>query len=175
MTNVVMLDTRHNDLVCSAFEYGASRLPRLHWHRQDNVKDIYSYSRLLASYWGKDDLIIWEHDIMANSAYIADLIECPHSNCAWAYTLYPVSTGLDVPVYAHKDGKSKWIEKNTPTAIQVGIGLTKFSLLAQVLIGNHVFKNQAWQTLDGALMRRSISRHIKYHIHWPEVRHLHYA
>lgn len=51
------------------------------------VGDDDRYEAALRARWGRDDLIVLEHDVEPVGDALAVLARCPHPLCAWAYAL----------------------------------------------------------------------------------------
>ena len=73
-------------------------------------KDEYSYWKALSKYWGKDDIIIQEHDILPTEEQLNELINCKYKDCVFLY-----DTDLKLPhndrhlsAWSYKDLKLNW-------------------------------------------------------------------
>ena len=49
------------------------------------MKDKYSYWKALSKYWGKDDILIQEHDILPTKEQLNELINCKYKDCVFLY------------------------------------------------------------------------------------------
>jgi hypothetical protein len=70
--------------------------------------DPCAYARKVAGYWGRDDMLFIEHDIVIRKNTVRDLARCPNDWCAFSY-----GVGRN-----HYD-------------LRFGLGCTKFSLAVQ--------------------------------------------
>lgn len=139
----------------------------LHKCRKDN-----DYEIGLRSLWkAKADLVIIEHDIVATPSHVRDLLQCPHIICAYAYWIYPATTGRKEPVIAHHCGDD-FITEGQQFAEMVSFGLTKLSRYARGEITDWDSKG-SWRNLDERVSKAFRDEGFQFHIHWPIVEHLH--
>lgn len=134
------------------------------------------YEAALQLLWGVDDLILVEHDIAPTQAMILSLTTCPHPCCAQAYTLYPATTALDVPVLAHRKDSGyglSWICEGAEFADRAGLGLTKISKAAQLQTPPQVWRTGRWFDVDTRVSEALAVEGFRFHIHWPQVAHHH--
>jgi hypothetical protein len=132
------------------------------------------------SIWGSaSDIVIIEHDVRAKEWHINELEYCPYIACAFAYTVYPVTTGEALPRTAHANrhaydlltGHYDYIKEGDQWADHAGFGLTKLGRLARQEIGK--WDDGTWIDLDTRVSAAMYAANIPYHIHWPEVDHDH--
>ena len=131
------------------------------------------YEKAVKQVWGLDDLLIWEHDIIPTLTMLEDLAACPWPVCAQAYKLYPATTVLPAPAYAHRRTACEFINEGDEFCNLVGFGLTKISLDVQNKIDPNIFDVNTWRSLDTVFSLKMLSLGIRAHVHWPEVRHNH--
>lgn len=111
-------------------------------------------------------VVVIEHDILPGHV-LSELLDCPEPFCAPMYQLYPVTTGLAKPVWAHRDGDD-WIPEWQPHASMVGLGMAKLSWRGRQSCPPPPLVN--WSYLDTALSKHLA---VQWHIHKTEVAHLH--
>ena len=149
----------------------------------------YGYRDVLKWLWEQpEDICIVEQDFMIQPRMLWAFGACPCSLCAQAYTIYPVSTGLPKPVIAHRveDPNNappyRWIDQSQGTADIVGLGFVRIGKqlkpreqdrwiqypVEEVFAGNFHHTN-----CDTLLSQYLKSKGNIWHIHWPEVEHLH--
>ena len=145
----------------------------------------YGYQRALCFAWeaardSTNSLVIVEQDLVLNPRHIEAFDACGCSLCARAYTIFPKSTMLSKPVYAHRrytgnQGGLRWIKEPESAADLVGLGLVRIRY-------NALVKNDVWELLPGAVHHTNCdtalsmnlhARHYNWHIHWPKIEHLH--
>jgi hypothetical protein len=140
----------------------------------DLLRD-FDYFEFIRKQWGLNSLIIAEHDIDFQMHHIQELIDCKKDICAWAYLVYPKTTNLNYPVYAHRTFKNnifRWIDQNEEFADFYGLGLTKFNFDSQLIIGD-LKAGVPFYYLDHHLSSLSHAKNLEAHIHWPEIGHDH--
>lgn len=134
-----------------------------------------SYDEALHTMWPiEGDLITLEHDIVATSENLLELINCSYPLCAYAYKVYPISTGMDQAVYAHRHSIIPYepIKEKDQWANYVALGFTKIGKLARRETGDN-WEPGTWIDLDQRLAIHIALHNLRWHIHWPEVEHLH--
>ena len=115
-------------------------------------------------------VIVVEHDILPGNV-VEELLECPHPFCVPLYKLYPVTTCLASPVWAHRrdleDGQLEFIPEWQEWVPAVGLGMAKIGTARQAYSPPPLVN---WTYLDTAL-----SKHlgVQWHVHKTEVAHLH--
>lgn len=148
----------------------------LQWCRTDD-----DYESGLRSIWGSNtDIVVVEHDIQADQQHIDELLRCPAPLCAFAYDVYPVTTGLDRPVIAHLNASEygyDWISPGDHWADHAALGLTKLGRLARAFVkdwaADETDAKGSWRNLDTRISKAMSKERLKYHIHWPKVEHVH--
>lgn len=140
----------------------------------------YGYRAALREFWeSAEDLCILEQDLIPTPAQLRELAACPHWLCAFAYRLYKPSLGRDAEEFAHRiivpyQETPKWIEKGVEFADYAGFGLTKMGKYARVRIRPEWDSEMYHHTnLDTLFSRMFHEAGGKFHIHWPDVAHLH--
>lgn len=114
------------------------------------------------------DLIIIEHDMAPTMAMLDALVRCPEPQCAQAYWLSGVSTGLRQPVLAaYGTSLDDTIDYGDPYARRVGIGLVKIAKESRILLPPLV----GWEAVCTAV-NESV-RYNRWHIHYPACMHYH--
>lgn len=130
------------------------------------------YEKGLISLWdSRADIVIIEHDIKATVNHVDTLLACPHILCAYAYWIYPVTTGRREPVYAHTMGDD-FIAEGQEFAETISFGLTKLSRYARGEVKDWDHKG-SWSNLDERVSTAFRDDDFLFHIHWPVVEHLH--
>lgn len=61
---------------------------------QTDVKDVYSYWKILSKYWTKDDILIQEHDVLPTQEQLKEILNCPYKDCVFLY-----DTDLKLPEF----------------------------------------------------------------------------
>lgn len=138
----------------------------------------FAYGEALADAWhGGDPLVLLEGDKVPSLATIQRLASCPGQACAQAYRIYPRTTRLPAPVYAHRtapmglDGPLAWIGQDDGWADLVGFGLVKFGPVLLQL--RPAWDSGPWVGLDTRVSRWTYRLGVRWHIHWPEIPHNH--
>jgi hypothetical protein len=115
--------------------------------------DIYSYPEMIKFWWGKEDLILLEHDVSPTIDQFLSLLSCSRPVCNFDYQI-PVS-------------------KTEYTILHMGLGLSKFSVLFQKRIDIEMYlANQSFMRVDYAILSAMQSLNQSYHSHG-EVKHNH--
>lgn len=167
----------------SLFSY-ASNIPYLHWNcRYDDLM----YSKAVRSLWGgPDKLIIQEHDVDFPSDRAEELVNCSYPYCTIPYLLYPVTTGLDEPVYsirndyfdANGNEVFSWATQKKKFANFSALGLVKLGAQRKSIMPPPLTH---WASLDvcvnhllrGSLTLSGDAYPDLWHVHWPATRHHH--
>jgi hypothetical protein len=137
-----------------------------------------AYGLYLAGLWGKDDLIVIEHDVGVTSEMFEDMLNCPYPFvCAQRYQVHPAST------YSEKsfscqfnvvEGHGVPLPKNSgmPFCDHSGFGFIKFTKAIQLLVPM-VYGD--WKNIDIRWCRkaRSLLGSKLIHVHYPEMKHYH--
>lgn len=139
------------------------------------------YEQGLRNLWSAaPDIVVVEHDIVATQRHIDELLDCSAPLCAFAYYIYPASTGLTEPAIAHllrRNGEYQWIEPGTQWADHGALGLTKLGRLARREVADWPTTDGdaagGWWNLDTRISRTMNAAGLRYHIHWPIVEHEH--
>ena len=144
------------------------------------AKEPDDYDKALKDLWGKDDIIIVEHDMIFHRGQLEEIINCGHYLCAFNYYLYEPTTGLKEPVLAHRSiGETRrlhWNSTEDETADSVGFGMTKISLNFQRDFGaawDKGTKGTEWKNLDTRFSFYAMKLKIKFDIHKDIVFHNH--
>jgi len=133
--------------------------------------------------WGKDDLIIWEHDIVPTMEAIIRLAECEYDLCVndypfWRLGYQPIY-GKPAPLKyrsscrnvaedgSRQDSVDEWAD-------YVGFGLTKINRKFQVEHELGMVHEDRWDNLDTRFCRWTYSLGYRWHVHRPMVKHNHY-
>lgn len=122
------------------------------------------YPNRVKNIWGKTDLIILEQDIVPPihpGLALRDmmLFMNEYELVAWRYLLYPLSTHLVSPVYAHRvwsndsvGKRLRWIGPADFRADYVGLGFAGISLRVQNMIPKEMFDSvPTWRDVDRCL------------------------
>lgn len=119
-----------------------------------------------------ESLIVLEHDVQVNLNMYQNLIDCPHGLCAQRYMLYPVTTGLQYPVCAHRKivgDHITWVEEDDEWADFVGFGFVKIDSRPCFLD----LPKGTWRNLDSRVSNITRVEGEKWHLHRPDAVHLH--
>lgn len=135
------------------------------------------YGLYLEAIWGKDDIVILEHDLVPTLEMLNALIACKHPFiCGQYYLIHPVSTHLE------KSGACQYnYDRNlNPVSMEgkpdfcdaTGFGFTKIPLRVQLKVPMTL---GTWIALDSRFMTKAykVLGANMVHIHYPEVKHLH--
>jgi hypothetical protein len=115
------------------------------------------YDDFLLEYWGKDDLIIVEQDIVPSLAQVESMIHCSEPWCAYRYQFH----------YIELPNKPKL----QPYYLATGFGFTKIALNVQTVIpSSSWYKKGDWRDLDSRVVDRIIKAGFSQHLHG-EVKH----
>jgi hypothetical protein len=135
------------------------------------------YEEQIEYLWNQGNpFIICEQDIVPTQKDIDDLAQCKEHFCAAKYRLYPCSTGLPIPVLAHRsivegtnrrNWKTRWINDDDIYADLWGFGLTKLTPF-----GEYPIIKGKWKDIDTRLSMTLWEQGILAHLH-PEVKHNH--
>lgn len=125
------------------------------------------------------DIIIVEHDMNVTDSHIEELADCPSILCAFAYKVYPVTTGEHEPrlaqanriPYTPAEGFYRYIKEGDTWADHAGFGFIKLGALARATVTH--WEEGEWNNLDTRVSQALNDEGLKFHIHWPEVEHLH--
>lgn len=117
------------------------------------LKEAMDYDDVLLRFYGVDDLIVVEQDIVPSVEQIRSLTLCPESWCCCEYTVRYMG------------------DKNPAYNVQTGFGLTKFSLKAQELSPSSVWHGKGeYFNLDCRVTAPLIQAGLSPHVHG-EVKH----
>jgi hypothetical protein len=152
-----------------------------------NKKDDYAYFKAIDEMMEKseDGLIIVEQDILVDDQTVDSFMRKAEGKdvVVYPYKIYPVTTGWDHPVYAHRivtqGDRSKcdiisarWIEKGEPYCDLYGFGFVYIKRRLWDLIAPRI--NKHWRTLDANFSIRTWCLGIKAEVLWDyEPEHLH--
>ena len=132
----------------------------------------HDYPQFIMRYWGRDDLIILEHDIVPTNKQInlmMQLLEA-HDLVAFRYMLYPSATGLETPVCIHRVADDSncgwhWLRDDEEYADYAGFGFTGFTVEAQSALRYPLFPpNQGWNSCDTHVSLRYIRQGMKFYV-----------
>lgn len=136
------------------------------------------YERALRHAWRwPGDLIVLEHDKAATAAELIQIAACPHPLCAWAYSIYPVGTGLPAAVCAHRQWDpalgASWLSEGQSQADLVGLGLVKVAAAVRDAVPPR-WATGAFHDLDARVSDHlALRAGLRWHVHWPEIPHYH--
>ena len=141
------------------------------------VKEDQAYENRIKDLWEMGEpFIILEQDIVPTQKDIDDLENCECDFCASKYRLYPRSTGLKEPVYAHRIveeatysiiNRTRWVRDQDEFCDLYGFGLTKITPQ-----GKYPLTIDRWRDIDSRLSKYTWKHGIKCHLHG-EVKHNH--
>ncbi len=135
--------------------------------RESNSYDYALYFMLSLN----EDFMIIEQDIVPTLQIIQEIEKCPELICVARYNLYPVSTLLQTPVYAHRivigDDKYRWVDDNDKYADLYGFGLVRFRKEVIPLLKEYFDKNgfKEWINLDTRISLWTYQHNLKAHLH----------
>ena len=134
-----------------------------------------SYDDALINNWGKEDIIIIEHDIIYTKEQLHEIRNCKHFLCTFNYYLYPITTKLKEPVLAHRQKINNafvWNNEMDAEANTVGFGMTKISREFQMKHKPNWEKGD-WKNLDTRFSLWVMGLGYKFQIHKDIVEHNH--
>lgn len=143
-------------------------------HRATPIGDPQAYERALRALWGApDDLVLLEGDKLPTLAMLLAFETCPEDLCAQAYRIYPRTTRLAEPVWAHRRGPAgAWIADGEAWADWVGFGLLR--IRAEAMYRNPpAWEPGIWNGLDARVSRYLHARGESWCIHWAACPHHH--
>jgi hypothetical protein len=115
------------------------------------------YDNFLLEYWGRDDLIIVEQDVVPTLEQVNSLVECSEPWCAYKYQFHYI-------ILPNKP-------KLQPYYIATGFGFTKIALKIQALIPSSLwYRKGDWRDLDSRVVDQIIRAGFTQHFHG-EVKH----
>lgn len=141
--------------------------------------DLHAYEEGLKDIWkAETDIVIVEHDMLVTTEQINDLLNCPYIACAHSYYIYPVTTGLKEPVFAHynrnDDGELVWLDEGEQWSQFAGFGCTKLGRMARREVSSWEQNlKTGWRDLDSRVSRAFNEAGLRFHIHWPTIEHDH--
>ena len=132
----------------------------------------HDYPQFIMKYWGLDDLVIIEHDIVPTIDDLIVFFNAFPKNplVALRYPLYPSSTGLDHPVCVHRVADDSnagwhWLRDDEEWADYAGFGLTGFTLESQRALQYPLFPpGQTWNGCDTHISRRFIRKDMRFYV-----------
>ena len=152
-------------------------------------RDFNGYWNALSDYWTEDeDLICIEQDMLPLERHIQGLMDCPADFCTVPYDLgdgrlsiFEIHEGLkdatgptgdvgfDVPRISNH---TRRVTNSTGS----GLGLVKFSKRAKTLINldDYPVPQRHWSLIDLWISKSMDMIHERWHVHYPEVGHLHF-
>lgn len=168
------------ELVRVANNAGVLIYPKTITSRLTTVTDDLSYWRALMDYWGKEDLIHFQQDIVPTLAMLDALLVCPYAACTYPHKLR-TGFGLYKPIYdsasytSYMPVEMHWYYPPYPKFVEAsGIALCKISkeLQQQIPLANY---SGHWSNIDmwiSCFMDIELSQ--RWHVHAPEVKHNHF-
>lgn len=137
------------------------------------------YEQVVLAHWGQQDLIILEHDVVPTWGHLIHLTTCPYPLCTVAYPLnQPMGPGQFHGELVQRtqlpNGRRRWLPYGTPWADYTGLGLVRFR---QAWMQSHVpsWAPGQWSDLDARISWWTHRLHMRWHVHYPLVRHHHYG
>jgi hypothetical protein len=148
-------------------------------------RDDFSYFRAIDERMkgSRDGLVVVEQDILVDDQMVDHFVRSLGEErvLVYPYMIYPVSTALDRPVYAHRvvtqsNGKNllsaRWIDRSDKVCDLYGFGFTYIS--KDLWNSCSPFINKGWKFLDYFFSVRTWQLGVKVKILWDyEPRHLH--
>ena len=149
---------------------------------------IRDYPNCVKEVWGESNLIILEQDIVPPMRPIQALQDMllfigEYDLVSWRYKLYPISTALVNPVYAHRiweehdraGRRLRWIETTDFKADYVGLGFAGISLRVQRMIPRELFDSvPTWKDVDSCLSEWTQQKlHMQWYVPAMECKHNH--
>jgi hypothetical protein len=151
------------------------------WPCEDNTPGASDYERKFRQLWGKDDLIVVEHDVVPTMEGLVRLAECPHDLCARVYRFYLAShdepdklLGFNMCRVLMPGGSQGYVADGETEADFVGFGMTRISMRFQVAHPVLDFPWGGWGNLDSRFCEWTCGMGLKWHVHWPCAKHNHY-
>ena len=147
-----------------------------------NNKDIPSeYEKAVLSSWGKDDLLVIEHDIVPTLQAILQIEYCKYPICANDYPFHRIDasqkpytrSSCRVVIYDNKVGHEHRIDSTDDWADFVGLGFTRFrkKFMKKNKPG---WKDGTWIDLDTRISHWTHEIvNMQWHIHRPPLMHNH--
>lgn len=147
-----------------------------------NNKDIPSeYEKAILKYWGRDDLLVIEHDIVPTLGAVKQMETCPSMLCANDYPFHRIDASQQpytrsscrVVVYEGDHEHEHRIDTETAWADFVGLGFTRFRkpFMKAIKPG---WKSGTWIDLDTRISHWTHEEiHTKWHVHRPALMHNH--
>lgn len=162
-----------------------------HKHVKDSqverVRLFDGYWHGLMKYWGEDDLIVIEQDMLPLKSHIKDLTDCEYDFCSVPYMLrdgflsvydflgyeddsYGPTGLVGFPVPIRQNLQTQYMG-----AQGSGLGLVKFTKRAQELIDltDYPVPNHHWSLIDSWISYQMKQINKRWHLHYPAVGHLH--
>lgn len=153
--------------------------------RLTTVEDDESYWKVLMDYWGEDDLIHFQQDIVPTVAKIESLLDCSYPLCTYPHKLEnsyglwwgewdeSVPQNLANGIGPLNPTAMHWYKQPFPMFAQgSGIALVKINQEIQEAIPLADIPNRHWSTLDlwiSSYIARKLDR--RWHVHTPPVLH----
>lgn len=137
------------------------------------------YETAVRQQWGCDDFIILEQDIVPTWGHVQGLAACPYPLCTVAYALnqpiaYDQFHGELVQRNYRSDGSRYWIPYGTEWADLTGLGFVR---IRREWAQAHppTWQSGVWSDLDARLSWWTYQQGVRWHVHYPLVRHQHYG
>lgn len=137
------------------------------------------YEDGVKAYWGQDDLIIWEQDIVPTPDMFMAFAACPHPLCTQAYCLHhpsPWSANLRQPRLVQRQllpgQRRRWTIVGEKWTDYTGIGLVR---IRKEWAAAHppAWPSGEWSSLDARMGGWQQPIGPKWHMHYPIAAHHH--
>jgi hypothetical protein len=124
-------------------------------------EDISHPWEIYKSFWGKDDLVIIEQDIIIHEEVIPQFRECPEPWCLFPFRHYSAAGWMTTGIGCNRF-RREFAEKVTPEAVEAIPGSC------------HRCQGRVpgcWAHLDGKTREAGEAAGFRIHVHWPSVGH----
>lgn len=140
----------YRSVVCSGIPTMFVQLDRL---------DEGAYGRLFRRLWSEgQDTIVCEHDVVPSTLHWQTLQSCNHDWCSYSYddNLYP-----EAPMFGLARFSGRVMRAHPHAADDA------------LVVGKRRDMEAEWWRIDGLIARNLQVRHVPWHMHTPDVRHVH--
>jgi hypothetical protein len=156
-----------------------SELKRLANVQSQFCNNTDDYWALLLRYWGKEDIITIEQDVVATPLQVLQLAQCPRFACAFPYRLRAGQLSVWDMENDLKHGKFReyipaFYEVVSPIFSDgTSLGFTKITTVAQKLVPlwEYDVDKYKWWYLDSFISWHLHKHSQQVHVHRPEVKH----